>query len=104
MVAGTQDQGVLLALWQKRGAVMNHRSTYLDDSVPRVEVCAGCGVAAPTACTNYTVISSRYGWRLSHVEGEPSARAVEWRCPTCWAKFRAQGQPWRPAYGQSSAG
>jgi hypothetical protein len=50
--------------------------------------CVGCGVAAPQAETNYTLVSSRYGWRLTIVNDAAGRKSSELRCPTCWARHR----------------
>jgi hypothetical protein len=58
---------------------------------PTVHVCVGCGIGSPVVATNYTVITSRYGWRLTQREhaamsSPRSSAVVEWRCPGCWAQ------------------
>lgn len=54
----------------------------------RVQHCADCQVEAPTTDTNYTLISSRYGWRMTRVEQRDGRRAMQWRCPQCWDTFK----------------
>jgi hypothetical protein len=50
--------------------------------------CVDCGVLSPETETNYTLISARYGWRLTR-KVDPSGRTqMEWRCPRCWEIFR----------------
>ncbi|HLV19659.1 MAG TPA: hypothetical protein VKZ49_02215 [Polyangiaceae bacterium] len=51
--------------------------------------CVDCKMASPETQTNYTLISSRHGWRLSQSVAEDGRRIIEWRCPTCWQRFRA---------------
>jgi hypothetical protein len=41
--------------------------------------CVDCGAQAPDTNTNFTLISSSFGWRLRKVQDR-----MEWRCPTCW--------------------
>ncbi len=58
---------------------------------PVVHVCAGCGIGSPAIASNYTVITSRYGWRLTERvaesrSGRSGDRIIEWRCPECWAR------------------
>jgi hypothetical protein len=52
------------------------------------QICVDCSAKAPPTETNYTLISSRYGWRLS-LQSNPDGRRVSvWRCPSCWDRFR----------------
>jgi hypothetical protein len=46
---------------------------------------------APETETNYTLIGSRYGWRLTKRRDGHGRVAMEWRCPTCWRAFKAAG-------------
>jgi hypothetical protein len=43
---------------------------------------------SPPTSTNYTLISARYGWRLAPRVLADGRRAMEWRCPKCWARAR----------------
>jgi hypothetical protein len=52
--------------------------------------CVGCGASSPQTETNYTLISSRHGWRLSLRTTPDGKRHSEWRCPSCWSAFRAK--------------
>ncbi|WP_437675795.1 hypothetical protein [Sorangium sp. So ce131] len=52
--------------------------------------CVDCGTAAPKTETNYTLISSRYGWRLTRTLDADGRRTLEWRCPGCYALFRSK--------------
>jgi hypothetical protein len=61
-----------------------------DDEVPNNRhVCAGCGQLSPPTTTNFTLISARHGWRLTLTKDEQGRQQPEWRCPTCWQKYRA---------------
>jgi len=56
----------------------------------RGQICIDCGSESPPTETNYTLISSRYGWRLS-LEKRPDGRRVSvWRCPLCWDRHRGR--------------
>ncbi|HVJ15873.1 MAG TPA: hypothetical protein VM686_10530 [Polyangiaceae bacterium] len=55
-----------------------------------VHRCVGCGTNSPETETNYTLISSRHGWRLVFKPGSDGRRVSEWRCPKCWADLKAQ--------------
>ncbi|MFI5301453.1 MAG: hypothetical protein ACHREM_25480 [Polyangiales bacterium] len=58
------------------------------------EVCADCKKPSPETDTNYTLISSRYGWRLTRSRGPDGKAIVEWRCADCWRKYKAaSGDP-----------
>jgi len=54
----------------------------------KVKRCVDCGLAAPKAETNYTLVSSRHGWRLTIVTDAAGRKTSELRCPNCWAKHR----------------
>jgi hypothetical protein len=57
------------------------------------EVCIGCGKQSPKTETNYTLISPRYGWRLSRERRADGTFEVEWRCPECWRDHRGSTLP-----------
>jgi hypothetical protein len=50
--------------------------------------CIDCGARAPETNTNYTLISTSFGWRLSRRKDASGGVVVEWRCPACWKKFK----------------
>jgi len=54
--------------------------------------CVDCGLAAPRTETNYTLISSRHGWRLTIVTDQGGRKSSALRCPACWAKYRQPGR------------
>jgi hypothetical protein len=49
-----------------------------------VQVCVACGAHSPRTQTSYTLIGSRYKWRLSLRDLADGRRVGEWRCPSCW--------------------
>lgn len=53
-------------------------------------VCIDCGKLSPATQTNYTLISSQHGWRLTLGTDSIGRRVMEWRCPKCWAKRKPQ--------------
>lgn len=55
----------------------------------RTDVCASCGKKAPKTETEYTLISSRYGWRLSREKAPDGTYTVKWHCPACWRNLKA---------------
>lgn len=55
-------------------------------AAPKSHQCVGCGVWSPRTSTNYTLISSQYGWRLTREFDAQGNKKMVWRCPTCWAK------------------
>lgn len=72
-------------------------SQFIDESEARVGGCHDCGAEAPAADTNYTVVTSRYGWRLTRVtadaqadDGSEPTSSVEWRCPSCWQRYNGR--------------
>ena len=52
--------------------------------------CIECGASAPDTNTNYTLISTSFGWRLTRRVLPDGAVNVEWRCTTCWRKQKAR--------------
>ena len=59
-----------------------------DESQREGPQCVGCLARSPATNTNYTLISARHGWRLTLAQDETGARTPEWRCPTCWARYK----------------
>lgn len=58
-----------------------------DRDLPR---CVDCGAVAPPTGTNYTLISSRFGWRLTRMRTLSGRSVMEWRCPTCFSRSRVK--------------
>lgn len=50
--------------------------------------CIDCRARSPAVETEYTLISSRFGWRLTRRVGPDGALSLEWRCPTCWTRYK----------------
>ena len=50
--------------------------------------CADCAKEAPETETDYTLISSQFGWRLSRRGMVDGTYVVEWRCPECWREYK----------------
>jgi len=50
--------------------------------------CVDCNVQSPPTDTNYTLISARYGWRLTRGVDATGRTVMQWRCPKCWQIFR----------------
>jgi hypothetical protein len=50
--------------------------------------CVDCGALSPETETNYTLISSQHGWRLSRASDPLGNPVMEWRCPRCWARHK----------------
>jgi len=59
--------------------------------------CIDCRAPSPDVETEYTLISSRFGWRLTRRLERDGATTLEWRCPACWARYKqlkaASGEP-----------
>jgi hypothetical protein len=53
-----------------------------------VRECVECGTKSPETETNYTLISSRHGWRLTRSFDAEGRRVMQWRCPNCWNNFK----------------
>jgi hypothetical protein len=65
--------------------------------------CIDCGANAPDTNTNYTLISTSFGWRLTRRALPGGGQAVEWRCATCWRKHKT-GAGGKRAVGQGRNG
>jgi hypothetical protein len=49
-----------------------------------------CDAKAPETEGGDTSFSTSSGWRLIRRTMADGSRTVEWRCPACWAKYRAK--------------
>jgi hypothetical protein len=52
--------------------------------------CDGCGASAPDTNTDYTLISKSFGWRLTRRKLPDGALTMEWRCASCWKKYKGE--------------
>jgi len=59
-----------------------------DDDEKKSHICVDCGTTSPSTETNYTLISARHGWRLTLGQDKNGVRTMQWRCPSCWVKYR----------------
>ncbi|MFO0676339.1 MAG: hypothetical protein U0169_07385 [Polyangiaceae bacterium] len=57
------------------------------------QTCVGCQMQSPETDTEYTLISAQFGWRLTRKRGAGDSYAIEWRCPKCWAIYKARNTP-----------
>ncbi len=53
------------------------------------QTCVDCHELSPETETNYTLISSRFGWRLTQRKDSKGAVFMEWRCAACWRAYKA---------------
>jgi hypothetical protein len=60
--------------------------------VSKSELCVGCGKQSPVVESDHTLISTRFGWRLTRKVSPEGALILEWRCPSCWSAYK-RGQP-----------
>jgi hypothetical protein len=52
--------------------------------------CVDCGATAPETTAFGTTKSLKLGWRLARrVLSDGTRSTMEWRCPGCWGKHRA---------------
>ena len=56
--------------------------------MPDRQTCIDCGGLSPETETNYTLISSQFGWRLTRTRLPNGSFVVEWRCPVCWKSYK----------------
>jgi hypothetical protein len=52
-------------------------------------ICFDCKKPSPETDTNYTLIGSRHGWRVTRRRAEEGRLSMEWRCPDCWRAYKA---------------
>jgi hypothetical protein len=65
-------------------------------SIREFEVCVVCGIQSPKTDTNYTLISPKFGWRLSRRPADDGTFIVEWRCADCWTKHKEKQAESKP--------
>jgi hypothetical protein len=54
--------------------------------------CCGCGATPPPGDEDpdsSTLLSMRFGWRVVRQLDPRGTMSAEWRCPGCWAKYKA---------------
>jgi hypothetical protein len=52
--------------------------------------CVDCGIRSPSQVSEYTLIGSRYGWRLTKTARPDGRPLLQWRCRGCFADYRAK--------------
>ena len=57
--------------------------------------CVDCGRCSPANASEYTLFSSKYGWRITRGVSASGEILIEWHCPECFARLRAQPDPER---------
>jgi hypothetical protein len=67
------------------------------------QTCADCRALSPETETSYTLIGSRYGWRLTKRRDAHGRIGVEWRCPKCWRVYKAAGGEGVPSSPEDAA-
>jgi hypothetical protein len=60
-----------------------------DDEVP-LRKCNDCGRTSPAGVSEYTLIGSGYGWRLTKGASPDGEPILEWHCSECFAKRRSE--------------
>jgi hypothetical protein len=59
--------------------------------------CVDCHCAAPATDTEYTLISARFGWRLTPRTVAAGRTILEWRCAACWSVHKAKRESAPPS-------
>jgi hypothetical protein len=54
----------------------------------RSHSCVDCGTRVPPQDDESSLISMKYGWRLTRKLADDGASILEWRCPRCWMAYR----------------
>jgi hypothetical protein len=64
----------------------------------RPDACIDCGAQAPALAEDEstTIFTKATGWRLVLRKAAEGAHVPEWRCASCWQKYRAAGGHVRP--------
>jgi hypothetical protein len=70
------------------GDAVHGGGPHLETAPPR-PVCVGCRRRAPNTQTTHTLIGSKHAWRVLRQPERKGAEALEWRCPRCWAAYKA---------------
>jgi hypothetical protein len=58
-----------------------------EDPIAR-RACSDCGASAPATESAYTLISSRFGWRLTYEPDAAGHKVPMWRCGECWKRHK----------------
>jgi hypothetical protein len=65
--------------------------------------CISCARLSPETNGDSTLTTS-YGWRIRKGTDEAGNTVIEWRCPPCWQRFKAQQGGGTPSGGPPSSG
>jgi hypothetical protein len=57
------------------------------------QFCTLCGARSPETTTDYTLISAKFGWRLTRTKTAEGGYSLQWFCPKCWAKRKSDAGP-----------
>jgi hypothetical protein len=55
---------------------------------PMRHACVGCALLSPVSDDESSLLSMKYGWRLSRTPDGHGGHAYAWRCPACWKKLK----------------
>ena len=55
---------------------------------PQPRACHDCGANSPATDTSYTLISQRFGWRVTKETESDGTLIAIWRCPVCWSEYK----------------
>jgi hypothetical protein len=58
--------------------------------MPDGDGCIGCAKPLPESETSFSLISSKFGWRLTRRRDANGSMGSEWRCPDCWQAYKAR--------------
>lgn len=50
--------------------------------------CVDCGALSPNEHGDNTLISMKYGWRLSRTPDGAGGHRFDWHCKSCWNKAK----------------
>jgi hypothetical protein len=58
--------------------------------MPDEYVCVGCSKRLSEVDTSSSLVSLKFGWRLTRRRDANGSSGSEWRCPECWQAHKAR--------------
>jgi hypothetical protein len=52
------------------------------------QTCIDCKKTSPPSRTEQTLLSAAHGWRLQRTQNPDGTFALQWRCATCWSRYK----------------
>jgi hypothetical protein len=61
----------------------------IEDKATTERRCSDCASLSPPGVSEYTLISSRFGWRVTKATTSLGTPVLRWHCASCFAKRRS---------------